>query len=142
LSTAIGLDLGSKTVGVALSASGVIASPLETVRFPENDMDKALTAVCRVIDVHEVTTVVLGYPKHMNNDVGPRAKVSESFKESLEAARPVKVILWDERLSSSAANRAMLSGDLSRRDRKDKKDSLAAVIILQNWLDSQRRNKP
>jgi putative holliday junction resolvase len=142
LSTAIGLDLGSKTVGVALSASGVIASPLETVRFPENDMDKALAAVCRLIDVHEVKTVVLGYPKHMNNDVGPRAKVSESFKESLEAARPVKVILWDERLSSSAANRAMLSGDLSRRDRKDKKDSLAAVIILQNWLDSQRRNKP
>ncbi len=137
----IGLDLGSKTLGVAISTSGIIASILDTYRFAENDYQQAVMIVTKVIDEHQVTHVVLGYPKHMNNDVGIRGKISEDFKRLIELARPVEVILWDERLSTKTANQAMIKGDVRRHDRKQKKDSLAAVVILQNYLDHKGANK-
>lgn len=135
----LGLDLGSKTLGVAISASGIIASPLETFRFIENHYDLAVAHVGHLVHTHGIKTVVLGLPKHMNNDLGVRGKISESFKEMIENACDVDVILWDERLSTQTALRALIKGSQSRSTQKQKKDELAAVVILQNYLDYQGR---
>lgn len=135
----LGLDLGSKTLGVAISDSlGMIARVYETYRFSEDDYQSAVDYTVNVIKKEKIGTVVLGYPKHMNGDVGIRGHISEDFKNLLNQQMDIPVILLDERLSTVAANNAMLMGDVSRKKRKEKKDELAAVIILQNYLD--RRN--
>ena len=121
----LGLDLGSKTCGIAIS-SGIIASIYETYRFNEDDYDACL---------NRIVEIVLGYPKHMNNDIGIRAKISEDFKAKLEEKVSAKVILWDERTTSMEVNRVMLMNNTSRKKRKEHKDELAAVIILQGYLD-------
>ncbi len=136
----LGLDLGSKTCGIALSQSGFIASDLATVYFNPDDYDDCLLKLTPFIVSHKATHIVLGYPKHMNNDVGIRGQISESFKVKLEVAFPdVKIILWDERLSTSSALK-MLSDNKKKRDKQKKlKDQMAAQIILQNYLDYQGR---
>jgi putative holliday junction resolvase len=131
----LGLDLGSKTVGVSYSESGIIASVLETFRFTENKYEEAANYVIGLIKKHGISKVVLGYPKHMNNDIGIRGKISEDFKKTIEEAISVDVILWDERLSTHSALRAMIKGNERRGAQKQKKDEVAAVIILQNYLD-------
>ncbi len=133
----LGLDLGSKTLGMAKSdPSGMLASVLETYRFHENSYKKAINYTVEVIKREKIDCVVLGYPKHMNGDVGDRAKLSEMFKEELHKRIDTKVVLWDERLTSSQVNNIMIMGDTSRKKRKEKKDELAAVVILQSYLDS------
>lgn len=135
----LGLDLGSKTVGMALSDPfGMLARVHKTLRFPEDQYDVAIADVLKVIEEEQVQKVVLGFPKHMNNDVGVRGQISEQFKAALEAKTPVTVVLWDERLTSRSVNRVMLEANVSRQKRKDKKDELAAVVILQNYLDSNQ----
>ena len=135
----IGLDLGSKTCGVALSdALGIIASPVETLRFEEDDYDKAAEMVCALIDRNRVKDVVLGLPKHMNGDIGIRGEISIAFKEKLEALRDVKVVLWDERLTTVTAQRSMIASNMNRQKRKKMVDTMAAVIILQSYLDSRK----
>ncbi|MDO9630139.1 MAG: Holliday junction resolvase RuvX [Acholeplasmataceae bacterium] len=131
----IGLDLGSKTLGVALSESGVIAYALETFRFTENKYEEAVDKVIKLVNEYKIDTVVLGFPKHMNNDIGIRGKISEEFKILIEAKSKVEVVLWDERLSTQSAMKAMIKGSERRKSQKQKKDEVAAVIILQNYLD-------
>lgn len=131
----LGLDLGSKTIGVSISESGIIARVLETIRFTENDYQEASDYVVNLIKKHQISKVVLGYPKHMNNDVGIRGKISEDFKKTILEKIDVDVILWDERLTTNQALRAMIKGNERRGSQKQKKDEVAAVIILQNYLD-------
>src|SRR5665648_359045 len=131
----LGLDLGSKTLGVALSESGIIAYAIQTFRFAENKYEDAAELVASLVKEHLIDTVVLGYPKHMNNDIGIRGKISEDFKTMIEQRCKVEVVLWDERLSTQTALRAMIKGSERRKSQKQKKDELAAVVILQNYLD-------
>jgi len=131
----LGLDLGSKTLGVAISTSGIIASALETYRFSENKYEDAVSIVINLVDTYKIDTIVLGFPKHMNNDIGIRGRISEDFKKMIEEKKQVEVVLWDERLSTKTALRAMIKGSERRDTQKSKKDELAAVVILQNYLD-------
>ena len=136
MKTYLGLDLGSKTIGVSISSSGIIASALDTYRFQENNYDDALKIVYQLIKEHQVATIVLGLPKHMNNDLGIRGQISIDFKSKIEEIYPkIEVVLWDERLSTQTAIKTMIKGSESRKNQKLKKDELAAVVILQNYLD-------
>ena len=104
----LGLDLGSRTLGVSVSdALGMIARPVETIRFEQDDYDSALTQIKKYIDEFQVKKAVLGLPKHMNGDVGIRGEISIMFKEKLETLG-VEVILWDERLTTVAAERILI----------------------------------
>lgn len=136
----IGLDLGSRTCGIALSDElGLLAHGLETFRFPPEQYDKVLTRVISLIDEYQIETVVLGLPKHMNGDVGVRAEISFEFKKKLIAARPgVNVVLEDERLTTVIAENELIFADLSRKKRKKVIDKMAAVTILQGYLDRIR----
>ncbi len=134
----LGLDLGSRTCGISVSdVLGMIARPVETVRFEEDDYESAFEQVKKYINEFQVKTVVLGLPKHMNGDIGLRGEVSIKFKEMLETL-DVKVILWDERLTTVAAERILISADVSRKKRKKIIDQMAAVQILQGYLDSNQ----
>lgn len=132
----IGLDLGTKTLGIAVSDSlGLIASYLKTIEFKEEEYDSLIMPLKEVLDEYKVNTVVLGLPKNMDNSLGFASKRSLDFKELLEKELGIEVILEDERLSTVEANNIMLEFDLSRKKRKKKKDSIAASIILQRYLD-------
>lgn len=135
----IGLDLGSKTCGIAISDEfGMLARVYDTLRFNDDDYEYAVNEVKKICEKENVKNVVLGYPKHMNGDKGIRATISEDFKASLEGKSDINVVLWDERLTSVTVNRAMLEGNLRRDKRKEKKDELAAVVILQGYLDFKK----
>jgi len=132
----IGLDLGSRTLGVAISdAMGMLARAYETYRFEDDRYDLAIEYTINLCNKEGVKTVVLGYPKHMNGDAGIRAHISEDFKREIESKSDIKVVLADERLTTVIVNRAMISGNVNRKNRKEKKDEMAAVVILQNYLD-------
>lgn len=134
----LGLDLGSVTLGIAVSdVMGMIARPVETLRFNPDDYDQAIILVQPYIKEFAIDTIVLGLPRHMNGDIGIRGNISLDFKEKLEAAGDVNVILWDERLTTAAAKRILISGDVSRKKRKKIIDQMAAVQILQSYLDSK-----
>ena len=135
----LGLDLGSRTCGVAISdISGFLARIYETIRFNDDDYDTCLKRVVEICEKENVNDIVLGLPKHMNGDVGIRGQISLDFKAKLLEIKPFNVILWDERLSTVAANRFMLEGNMRRDFRKSHKDELAAVVILQNYLDFKK----
>lgn len=135
----LGLDLGSRTLGVSVSdVLGMIARPIETLRFAEDDYDAALEKLQPYIKEFSITKVVLGLPKHMNGDMGIRAEISVQFKEKLEACG-IEVVLWDERLTTMAAQRLLISADVSRKKRKQVIDQMAAVQILQSYLDSTQK---
>jgi putative Holliday junction resolvase len=133
------LDLGTKTIGIATSdETGTIAGGVETIHrtSPERD-EKRLQELVRE---YEVGTIVLGYPKNMNGTVGERAHISEVFAERLHVLFPsLKIVLWDERLSTVAAEKVLVDADLRRKKRRQVIDMMAAVVILQNYLDSQKR---
>ena len=132
----IGLDLGNRTVGIALSDYlGIIANPVGTFRFEEQDLDSALEQVVTVIKENQVEKIVLGLPKNMNGTIGPQAEYCLKFKEMLEEATKLEVIMIDERLTSRQADVIMLKADMSRQKRKKNVDKLAATIILQTYLD-------
>jgi len=136
MKTYLGLDLGSKTLGVSISSSGIIATALDTYRFKENDYTEAISIVLQLVKEYRVNIIVLGLPKHMNNDLGIRGKISLDFKQKIESINPdIEVVLWDERLSTRTAIKTMIKGSESRKNQKLKKDELAAVVILQNYLD-------
>lgn len=135
----LGLDLGSKTVGIAVSDNlGMLAHAVETFRFEENRYDIALKYILDKIKEYECEVVVLGLPRHMNGDVGIRGNISIDFKAKLEANCSVNVILIDERLSSVMMEKSMIKQDFSRKKRKEKIDQMAAVVILQSYLDQRR----
>ena len=134
----IGLDYGSKTVGVAISDPlGLTAQPIEIVRRKEeNKLRKTLARIEELIKEYQVGTIVLGFPKNMNNTVGDRAERSLAFKEMLERRTGLPVVMWDERLTTVEANRTMIESKIRREDRGKYVDALAAVFILQGYLDN------
>jgi putative holliday junction resolvase len=135
----LGLDLGSKTIGLAISDPGfVVASPLETIRRTKFTADaEALFALC---DAHSVSGLVLGLPRNMDGSEGPRCQSTRQFATNLLTRRDIAIAFWDERLSTAAVERAMISeGDVSRARRAEAVDRLAAAYILQGYLDSLRR---
>lgn len=135
----LGFDLGSKTLGVSVSDPlGMIARALTTLRFDSDDYDSALAQAQALIREQYADKVVLGLPRHMNGDIGVRGEISIAFKEKLESSG-VEVVLWDERLTTVAANRILLQGDVSRKKRKKVIDQMAAVQILQSYLDYSNR---
>lgn len=134
----LGLDLGSRTIGIAISdALGIIASGVETYRFEDDRYDLALNRVIEVVKERKVEKIVLGYPKHMNGDIGDKAKLCEEFKKQIEESINIEVVLVDERWTTKLANNRLLEADISRKKRKQVIDKMAAVVILQNYLDSK-----
>ncbi len=134
----IGLDYGSKTVGVAISDPlGLTAQPIEIIRRKEeNKLRKTLARIEELIKEYQVESIVLGFPKNMNNTIGDRAEKSLAFKEMLERRTGLSVVMWDERLTTVEANRTMMETGIRREDRGNYVDALAAVFILQGYLDS------
>jgi putative holliday junction resolvase len=138
----MGLDVGTKTVGVAISdAFGWTAQGIETIKIDEANEKFGMERVAELIKLHEVSSFVVGYPKNMNNSIGPRAEASERYAELLRETFEKPVFLWDERLTTSAAEKMLISADVSRKKRKEVIDKMAAVMILQGYLDSQSNKR-
>lgn len=138
----IGLDLGTKTLGVAISdQTETIASGVTTIRFSENDFESCLKELEKIIALYEVKLIVIGLPKNMNNSYGEATLRTKEFSRKLENKFNIEVVMQDERLSSVAANNVLLLADLSRRKRKSKVDTVAATIILQSYLDIRKGQK-
>lgn len=135
----MGLDYGSKTVGVAISDPlGITAQGIEIIRREkESKLRQTLARIEALIKEYEVESIVLGFPKNMNNTIGDRAEKSLAFKEMLEKRTGLDVVMWDERLTTVEANRTLMEGKVRREDRKQYVDMLAAVYILQGYLDSR-----
>lgn len=133
----MGLDYGSVTVGVAISDELLItAQGIETIhRKQENKLRQTLARIEELIKEYDVERIVLGYPKNMNNTIGERAKKSEEFADKLRNRTGLEVILWDERLTTVAAHQILDLGDVKLKDRKKVVDKIAAVLILQGYLD-------
>ena len=138
----MGLDFGSKTVGVAVSDPLLItAQGLEIIRRKdENKLRQTLARIEQLIDEYEVSEIVLGLPKNMNDTIGDRAKLSLEFQDKLERRTGLPVVMWDERLTTVAADRTMMEAGIRREHRKEYVDKIAAVFILQADLDL-RANK-
>ena len=135
----LGLYLGNRTLGMAISDFlGILANPIGTFRFEDQDLDSALEETKRVIKENQVEKIVLGFPKNMNGTIGPQAEYCLKFKEMLEEATALEVIMVDERLTSKQADVIMLAADMSRKKRKKNVDKLAATIILQTYLDTKK----
>lgn len=132
----LGLDLGSKTLGVAISdRTNCIASVYTTLRFKNEDYHELISPLKEIIEKEDIKTLILGLPKNMNNTLGERALITLNFKEMLENDLKIPVIMEDERLTSVISNNVLIKADISRNKRKKKVDGMAAVIILQGYLD-------
>ena len=133
----MGLDYGTKTVGVAISDPlGFTAQGIETIdRKEENKLRKTLARIEELVKEYEVETIVLGLPKNMNNTLGERAEKTLEFKEMLERRVGLPVVMWDERLTTVEAERTLIESSVRRENRKKVIDKIAAVIILQGYLD-------
>ena len=138
----MGLDYGSKTVGVAISDPlGITAQGIETIhRKAENKLRQTLARIEELVKEYEVDKLVLGFPKHMNNTIGDRAEKSLELKAMLERRTGLPVIMWDERLTTLEAERTLIESKVRREDRKKYVDKIAAVFISQGYLDSIRMN--
>ena len=134
----MGLDYGSKTVGVAVSdLLGMTAQPVETItRKEENELRKTCARIEELIKEYGVTKIVLGLPKHMNDDIGDRAEKSIAFGEMLKRRTGLEVVMWDERLTTVEAEQTLIECNVRREDRKKYIDQIAAVFILQGYMDS------
>ena len=134
----LGLDVGSKTVGIAISdLMGWTAQGLDTLRINEEQDDLGIDQLVKIIKDNQVGTVVIGLPKNMNNSIGFRGEASIKYKEKLQESIPsIDIVMWDELLSTMAAERSLLEADVSRQKRKKVIDKMAAVFILQGYLDS------
>jgi len=134
----LGLDVGSKTVGVALSDEfGWTAQGLTTLKINEEKSKFGFDEIGQLIKEYQVDTVVIGLPKNMNGTIGPRAEASMQYAAEIENKFAVPTVLWDERLTTMAAERVLLEADVSRKKRKKVIDKMAAVMILQGYLDSK-----
>lgn len=136
----LGLDYGSKTVGVAISDPLLItAQGVEIIRREsEGKIRKTYQRIEELCKQYEVEKIVLGYPKNMNGTDGERAQKSLEFKDALERRTGIPVIMWDERLTTVSADNAMMESGIRRENRKEYVDEIAAMIILQNYLESIR----
>ena len=134
----MGLDYGSKTVGLAMSDPlGITAQAVETIwRKDENKLRKTCARIEELISEYEVERIVLGLPKHMNNDLGERAQKALAFGEMVKRRTGLEVVMWDERLTTVEAERTLIENNVRRENRKQYIDKIAAVFILQGYLDS------
>ena len=139
----LGLDFGSKTVGVAVSDPlGITAQGVEIIRREqENKLRRTLARIEALIQEYQVNSIVLGFPKNMNNTVGERGEKTLAFCETLKRRTGIPVVLWDERLTTVTADRVLMESGVRREERKEYVDKLAAVLILQNYLDSLVRKE-
>ncbi|SDQ47501.1 putative holliday junction resolvase [Virgibacillus subterraneus] len=134
----IGLDVGSKTIGIAVSdAFGWTAQGLTTIKWDEQELHSADEQLEKILKEHEIEKAVIGLPKNMNNTIGERGKASQKYAKHIEETHKIPTILWDERLTTIAAERVLLQADVSRKKRKKVIDKMAAVMILQGYLDQQ-----
>lgn len=133
----MGLDYGTKTVGVAVSDPlGLTAQAIETiVRKEENKLRKTCARIGELIVQYDVEKIILGFPKHMNNDIGERAEKSLEFRDMLHRRTGLEVVMWDERLTTVEAERTLIESNIRRENRKKHIDQIAAVFILQGYLD-------
>lgn len=140
----MGLDYGSKTVGVAVSDPlGLTAQAVETIwRKEENKLRKTCARIEEIIREYEVESIVLGLPRHMNHDMGERAEKSMEFGEMLRRRTGLEVVMWDERLTTVEAERTLIESKVRREDRKKYVDQIAAVFILQGYLDARGQTEP
>jgi len=135
----LGLDLGSRTLGVSISdPTGLIASSYTIIRHNE-EYDRLITEVKNIVNEKKIDEIVLGLPKNMNNTIGPKGELSYRFKEKLENELNIPVHLIDERLTTKQATDLLISNDTSRKKRKKVIDSVAATIILQSYLDKKEK---
>lgn len=138
----LGLDLGTHTLGISISdTTKTIANTLKTIRFNEGDYDYLIPELKNIIDEYQISKIVLGFPKNMNNTIGERCKTTIEFQKKLIDIFNIEVVLQDERLTTKQATNYMLEADISRKKRKKKIDSLAANIILQTYLDREKGGK-
>ncbi len=135
----LGLDLGTRTLGVAISdLTKTISSTYGTLHFAESNYQEALKQLTSIMKKEPIEKIVLGLPKNMNNSLGDRAQTTLEFKKLLEDTFKIEVVMQDERLSTKEASSYMIAADMSRKKRKKKIDSLAANIILQTYLDKRK----
>lgn len=132
----LSLDIGDRTIGIAVSdLLGLTAQGVETIR--RTSLEKDIARLGKLMDLYETKTLISGYPKNMNGTEGPRCEATKAFVEAVKKEYPeVEVTFWDERLSTVGAERSLLEADLSRKKRKKIIDKMAAVFILQGYLDS------
>jgi putative Holliday junction resolvase len=130
----LGLDLGQKTIGVAISDPlGFTAQGLTTIR--RGSKEKDIEDLKKICDEYKVETIVIGLPKNMNGTIGPSGEIAMAFGKLLEEEFQIEIKFWDERLTTVAAHKAMLEADLSRNKRKKIVDKVASTYILQGYLD-------
>ncbi len=129
----LAIDLGTKTMGIAIS-HGVIATALETYRFNDGDFDSAQKYLISIIKKNQIKVLIIGYPKNMDNSLGARVQMVNSFAKSIQENSNIDIKFIDERLTTKIANSILIKGNLSRVKRKNKKDSLAAMLILETYL--------
>lgn len=135
----LGLDLGNRTLGIAVSDEmNFLARGVDTFRFSEKDFNKALEYTLGLIREYNVDVVVLGFPKNMDGSTGEQAQITLDFKDDILKESSIQVVMWDERLTSKMASNMMKSQQLKRKKRKNDIDKMAAAIILQGYLDSIR----
>lgn len=135
----LGLDLGTKTLGVSIcDNTETIASFIGTIRFTENKPEESFKELEELINEYNVKAFVLGLPKNMNNTLGERAEITTKYKRILEENTNIPVIFFDERLTSVISNSILIEADISRKKRKKKVDSIAAQIILQDYLNKEK----
>lgn len=138
----LGLDLGTRTLGVSISdETKTIATGLTTIRFEEGDYDKAIELLKDVTNINNIEKMILGLPKNMNNTMGESAERALSFKDKLVSRYNIEVVMQDERLSTVSAHNFMIEADVSRKKRKKVVDKMAANIILQTYLDIEKGRK-
>ena len=134
---ALGLDAGDRTIGVAVSdLLGLTAQGVETIR--RTTLEKDIARLQELMSQYETKTLIMGYPKNMNGTEGPRCEFVKELAEEIRKAEPeTEIVFWDERLSTVAASRSLIEANISRKKRKKVIDKMAAVFILQGWLDSK-----
>ncbi|MGG3957340.1 Holliday junction resolvase RuvX [Bhargavaea massiliensis] len=135
----LGLDFGTKTLGVAVSDElGWTAQGVETIRIDEENGEYGFDRLRQLIEKYAVEEIVIGFPKNMNGTIGPRGEATQRFAEQVKQMFSLPVVLWDERLSTMAAERMLIAADVSRKKRKKVIDKMAAVMILQSYLDHKQ----
>ncbi|MGM9875965.1 MAG: Holliday junction resolvase RuvX [Bacilli bacterium] len=137
----LGIDLGSKTIGLAMSDTTLtIASTYKTIFFKNEDYNSTIEEIMNIIKEYNITKIILGLPKNMNNTLGERAEITLKYKELLEKNTNIPIVMFDERLTSVISNNILIEADMSRKKRKKKVDSIAAQIILQDYLNKEKNN--
>lgn len=137
----LGLDLGSKTIGLAMSDPTLtIASSFKTIFFSNEDYMSTINEIKEIVTEYKINKIILGLPKNMDNTLGERALITLEYKKLLEDNISIEVELFDERLTSVISNSILIEADMSRKKRKKKVDSIAAQIILQDYLNKEKRN--